>query len=300
MPPRSLAWRSGAASDAAAIVRRPALPAPPLLLQSRHPAPAKPRSPRGCLDLCSAPCVVVGSELGGLSRLAHLELSTVEGVSGLQRAKPGCNRHAVGTWLDQGMAPPCASHLPSPHPADDGPLLERDCLPHSLSRLCLLPAPTPPLVGAPQQQFGAQLPEMLLQLPRLVYLDVSGGWAIQLPAARACLSAGSRTVPAACWPPARALACLTRLHPHPHRVESLFADALLDAALPRLTRLTSLALDKCELGASGAPGSTLQAGWGCRGLSGAAAGASFTLAPSTAQSAYPVRCPSSLTCACCR
>lgn len=48
--------------------------------------------------------------------------------------------------------------------------------------------------------------------------------------------------------PARRLTCCTP----PARVpcaESLFADEHLEAALPRLTRLTSLALDKCELGA---------------------------------------------------
>ena len=102
-------------------------------------------------------------------------------------------------------APLQPAHLPpharpGPPTADSGPLLQPGCLPPSITRLCIVPAPVPPGVP-PGGVMAAELPEQVLALP-LGYLDVS---------------------------------------------ESLFRGAHLAAALPRLTRLTSLALDKCEL-----------------------------------------------------
>ncbi|KAL4421239.1 hypothetical protein ABPG75_010530 [Micractinium tetrahymenae] len=92
-------------------------------------------------------------------------------------------------------------HLELSTSSDNGPLLDPACLPTTLTRLCCVPAPgEAPADG--EGPVAAALPEQLLALPRLHYLDVS---------------------------------------------ESRFDRAHLEAALPRLTRLTSLALDKCEM-----------------------------------------------------
>ncbi|EFN50986.1 hypothetical protein CHLNCDRAFT_55443 [Chlorella variabilis] len=97
-----------------------------------------------CLAL-SGHEVCVGSPLGALSSLVHLELSTTE---------------------------------------DIGPSLEPGCLPASLTRLCCVPAPAsaPPPLGDDDWPglAEAQIPEEALALPHLVYLDVSGGIPAQL------------------------------------------------------------------------------------------------------------------------
>lgn len=97
----------------------------------------------------------------------------------------------------------CLAHLELSTLSDDGPLLEAGCLPPSITRLCCVPAPGE-LAGEDLEQgpVTSQLPDQLLALPHLQYLDVSESW---------------------------------------------FQGQHLAAAMPHLTGLTSLALDKCEL-----------------------------------------------------
>jgi hypothetical protein len=65
---------------------------------------------------------------------------------------------------------------------DRGPFFERGCLPPSLTRVCCVPCPVENLVEV--QIHGeivliggarSEVPEVMLALPRLAYLDVSGG-----------------------------------------------------------------------------------------------------------------------------
>ncbi len=99
------------------------------------------------------------------------------------------------------------------------------------------------------------MPEQLLALPRLRYLDVSGegGTVSPCPAGRA-LNAAARfwlsvVVLTTCLHRPHPLPCVVPLHPPAltPSAESWFDRSHLETALPRLTLLTSLALDKCEL-----------------------------------------------------
>lgn len=68
------------------------------------------------------------------------------------------------------------AHLEMSTASDDGPQLDPGCLPPGVTRLCCVPAPTPaPPEGEPEALLPphAALPEQVLALPGLVYLDVS-------------------------------------------------------------------------------------------------------------------------------
>jgi hypothetical protein len=74
------------------------------------------------------------------------------------------------------LTPVTAAAAPPLLPADSGPQLEPCCLPASITRLCTVPAPGPEEGAHVDEGLGWPLPEQLLALPRLKYLDVSGGW----------------------------------------------------------------------------------------------------------------------------
>ena len=63
--------------------------------------------------------------------------------------------------------------------SDLGPTLEPGSLPSSLTRLCCVPAPSglgadEPGPGPGPGPVPSTLPDLILDLPRLVYLDISG------------------------------------------------------------------------------------------------------------------------------
>ena len=134
-------------------------------------------------------------------------------------------------------------------------------LPPSLTWLGLTPCPTLPLAepggeAAGGGEYRAQIPACVLALPGLRFLDLSGGWAQRAGGWWPGLEAlggpaeGRSNERRACWPQlrtrCRSLTPSTRPRPGCTRAESVGL-AGLDAALPRLTGLTGLALDHADL-----------------------------------------------------
>ncbi|KAL4421674.1 hypothetical protein ABPG77_001215 [Micractinium sp. CCAP 211/92] len=159
----------------------------------------------------------------GLPLGEHLEDALQECVGACEylRLRWGGQQLVVGEWIAGARSLTCLAvsahdmvvhadlaalttldHLEISTSSDNGPLLYPGCLPASLTRLCCVPAPAEQPAPDGLGPAISAMPEQLLALPRLRYLDVSESW---------------------------------------------FDRSHLETALPRLTLLTSLALDKCEL-----------------------------------------------------